>query len=73
MYSDQSIVTDSITMGVSETDIKSFVMLAQCCLLCEHAFSHLCHQVVNNVLIIYVLVRLLMLQSTAASVFSAGG
>lgn len=34
--------------------IKCLVMLAQSCLFYKHAFSHLCHQVVNNVLIIYV-------------------
>jgi hypothetical protein len=30
------------------------VILAQCCPFYEHAFPHLCHQVVNNVLIMYV-------------------
>ena len=34
--------------------IKCLVMLAQCCLFYKHAFPHLCHQVVNNVLVIYV-------------------
>jgi len=45
---------DSITMDVFEMDIKCLIMLAQCCPFYEHAFSHLCHQIVNNALIIYV-------------------
>lgn len=35
-------------------EVKCLVMLAQCCPYYEHAFSHFCHQVVNNVLIIYI-------------------
>jgi hypothetical protein len=41
-------------MDVFEMDIKCLVMLTQCCPFYEHAFSHLCHQVVNNALSMYV-------------------